>query len=56
MVKVDRVIVVEMSEDKLTLTVEWDNGYEYVDGRPIKVCPDRRKLEIDRKLFRELRD
>ena len=60
MVKVDRVKDFEVDEDKLIVTIDWDSGYEFVNDRKIKICPETRKLEIDKKLFmqlfRELRD
>ena len=60
MVKVDKVVDFEIGESKLTLTIEIDRGFEFLEGRKIKICPEIRKVEIDKKLFvqliRELRD
>ena len=54
MVKVDRVKDFEVDGNKLIITIDWDSGYEFVDNRKIKVCPETRKLEIDKKLLMQL--
>lgn len=60
MVKVDKIVDFEIDESKLTLTIEIDSGFEFLEGRKIKICPEIRKVEVDKKLFmrliRELRD
>ena len=50
MVKVDRVKDFEVDGNKLIITIDWDSGYD----RNIKVCPETRKLEIDKKLLMQL--
>ena len=60
MVKVDRVKDFEVDESKLNLTIEIDSGFEFLEGRKIKICPETRKVEVDKSLLmqlvRELRD
>ena len=60
MVKVDKIVDFEIDESKLTLTIEIDSGFEFLESRKIKICPEIRKVEVDKNLFmrliKELRD
>ena len=48
MVKVDKVVGFEIDESKLTLTIEIDNGFEFLEGRKIKIVDVESLVKISK--------